>query len=310
MSRLNPINQTKLYGLNKYMNEFVFLENQNKFPKKILFTGQKGIGKSTLAYHYINYVLSKDGELCYDLNKYEIDVENSTYRTISNGSNPNLFLIDLEKEKKFIDINQVRDLILKLNKSSFNLKPRFILIDNIEFLNLNSINALLKIIEEPTENTYFILINNSSKRLIPTLSSRCINYKISISNNESLEISKKLLNGELSKKVNRDILNYYATPGFIYNVVQFSRENNYNLQNVSLKELLVILIEDKQYKNRIFSYIFFDLIEFYFRKIFLSFDNKIIKKYEYFIKRMSNMKKFNLDEETLFLELRDELLNE
>ena len=49
--------------------------------------------------------------------------------------------------KKIYDINQIRELISNLNKSSFNNKPRFILIDNIEFLNKNSINALLKILK-------------------------------------------------------------------------------------------------------------------------------------------------------------------
>ena len=81
--------------------------------------------------------------------------------------------------KKNIDINQIRDLIVKLNKSSFNNKPRFVLIDNIEYLNINSINALLKILEEPNDNIIFILINNN-KKVLPTLLSRCINFKISL----------------------------------------------------------------------------------------------------------------------------------
>ena len=58
-----------------------------------------------------------------------------------NKSNLN-FLIDVNLENKFIDINQIRNLISNLNKSSLNNKPRFILIDNIEFLNVSSINAL------------------------------------------------------------------------------------------------------------------------------------------------------------------------
>ena len=77
--------------------------------------------------------------------------------------------------KKNIDINQIRELIRSLNKSSFNEKPRFILIDNIELLNLNSINALLKTLEEPSHNIYFILINNN-KKILSTLLSRCINF--------------------------------------------------------------------------------------------------------------------------------------
>ena len=65
--------------------------------------------------------------------------------------------------EKNIDISQIRNLILNLSKSSFNNKPRFVLIDNIELLNNNSTNSLLKILEEPGENIYFILINNNKK---------------------------------------------------------------------------------------------------------------------------------------------------
>ena len=90
---------------------------------------------------------------------FKINDDNQSFKTILNKSNPNFFLIDINADKKFIDINQIRDLISKLNKSAFNYKPRFILVDNIEFLNLNSVNALLKILEEPSTNTYFILIN-------------------------------------------------------------------------------------------------------------------------------------------------------
>ena len=42
----------------------------------------------------------------------------------------------IKDNKKTIDINQVRNLIQNLNKSSFNEKPRFVLIDNLEYLNL------------------------------------------------------------------------------------------------------------------------------------------------------------------------------
>ena len=65
--------------------------------------------------------------------------------------------IDINPDKKSIEISQIRNLINNMNKSSFNSKPRFVLIDNIEYLNLNSINALLKILEEPSQNIFFFI---------------------------------------------------------------------------------------------------------------------------------------------------------
>ena len=140
MNHIYPINQTKLYGLEKFINELIQLENSKNLPNKILLSGQKGLGKSTLAYHFINYVLSKKEEYPYDIKNFEINNQNHSFKTISNKSNINFTLIDISNEKKFIDINQIRNLIINLNKSSFNNKPRFILIDNIEFLNTNAIN--------------------------------------------------------------------------------------------------------------------------------------------------------------------------
>ena len=56
---LNPLNQINLYGLENNLTELIKLYKKNKLPNKILFSGQKGIGKSTLAYHLINFILSK-----------------------------------------------------------------------------------------------------------------------------------------------------------------------------------------------------------------------------------------------------------
>ena len=153
---LEPINQTTLYSFHNEFNKLVKLFENKKLPNKILLSGQKGIGKCTFAYHLINYVLSLNEENPYDLKNFKINEENKSFKLNLNKSNPNFILIDIYNGKKNIDISQIRDLIINLNKSSFNSKERFVLIDNIEFLNTNSINALLKIIEEQIQ-VYFYL---------------------------------------------------------------------------------------------------------------------------------------------------------
>ena len=55
---LKPSENTKLYGMNDFFNEITSLYNKKKLPTKILLSGKKGLGKSTLAYHIINYFLS------------------------------------------------------------------------------------------------------------------------------------------------------------------------------------------------------------------------------------------------------------
>ncbi len=310
MTNLTPINQINLFGLNRYFDELIFLHQKKCLPSKILLSGQKGIGKSTLAYHFINYVLSMEEEFKYDADSFKINVESNTYKTILNKSNPNFILIDIDSEKKSIDINQIRSLISNLNKSSFNDKPRFVLIDNIEFLNVNSINAMLKTLEEPNLNVHFILINNN-KKIISTLLSRCINFNVSLSKEENLNVADLLLNGRLDEIINKDLINYYSTPGKIYNLVKFAENNNYDLMNTNLKDLLKLLINDSQYKQKdeLTKNLLFELIELYFVKINLSFSLNINDKYSHFLKRASDTKKFNLDQESLFMEFKDDILN-
>ena len=309
MNDISAITQTKLFGLEKYINEFINLDKEDKLPNKILLSGQKGLGKSTLAYHIINYVLSKNEKFNYDIDKFEINKKNHSYITTLNRSNPNIILIDSLSEKKSADMSQIRSLIINLNKSNFNNKPRFILIDNVERLNINSINALLKTIEEPTVNTHFILVN-SNKKILRTLESRFINFRISLTNKECSDISKKLIGINLDNLINKDLINYYSTPGNIYNLAKFSEINEYILLNMDLKRFLEVIIEESHYKkDNIIKYQIFDYIEFYLRKMKLSFNSEINDKYNYFIKRIFFTKKFNLDEESLFIEFREEILN-
>ena len=303
---LKPSNQTNLYGLVFYFQDFINLFNKNKLPNKILLSGYKGIGKSTLAYHLINYVLSKDEDYSYDFKNNKINSDNKSYKLIQNGSHPNFILIDIMNEKKNIDIAQIRNMITNLNKSSFNSKPRFILIDNIEFLNLNSINALLKVLEEPPVNCFFVLVNNNRK-IIPTLKSRCLNFKIDLTNKESYLIANKLINTDAFDLINKDLLDYYFTPGKIYNLVKFSNENKINLKTINLEKFLTFIIQENYYKKESpIKYMVFDFVELLLKKKInignLNFINKFLKKIE-------NTKKLNLDEESLFIELDSKILN-
>ena len=157
---ITPNSQTRLYVFNYFLKNLIDLYNKKKLPNKILLSGQKGIGKSTTAYHLINYIFSKDEEFPYDLKNFFIDERNKSFNLIINKTHSNFYLIDLINEKKVIEIAQIREMINYSNMSSFNNKPKIILIDNSEYLNTNSVNALLKIIEEPNSNVFFILIHN------------------------------------------------------------------------------------------------------------------------------------------------------
>jgi len=306
---LNPVNQLSLYGHHSEFSNFIDLYKDKKLPNKILLSGEKGIGKSTLAYHIINHILSHDEEFSYDEKNYKINPDNKTFKLITNKSNPNFITIDIDNDKKSIDINQIRNLIITLNKSSFNKKPRFVLIDNIELLNINSVNALLKILEEPNDNIYFILINNN-KKILSTLKSRCLNYNIHLTSNQSLDITNKILGENYLDLIHEQITNYYSTPGSILNLLDFANKNDFDLKEVNLKDLIKKIIIDKKYKKDQFTKnLLYSLMEIYFRKNVSVKNIRLLKIQNYFIKKIYNTKIFNLDDEILLMEFEDRVLN-
>ena len=310
---ITPNSQTRLYVFNYFLKNLIDLYNKKKLPNKILLSGQKGIGKSTTAYHLINYIFSKDEEFPYDLKNFFIDERNKSFNLIINKTHSNFYLIDLINEKKVIEIAQIREMINYSNMSSFNNKPKIILIDNSEYLNTNSVNALLKIIEEPNSNVFFILIHNNQKKIKDTLKSRCLNFNLNLSNDDTFKITNEILSKNIEEVFNDDLVNYYQTPGELINLFLFADQNNINLKELNLKNLLSLLINEKYYnKNDFIKTYISSMIQFYFFKLLKegNFKNNLIFEYRKFLKMFNNCKKFNLNYENLFLEFKIKVLNE
>ena len=306
---LDPSRQLNLFGHETQFTNLTGLYANKKLPNKILLSGVKGIGKSTLAYHIVNFILSYDEDFSYNNKNFKINPNNKSFKLIINKSNPNFILIDINEDKKNIDINQIRHLILTLNKSSFNTKPRLVLIDNIELLNTNSVNALLKVLEEPNDNINFILINNN-KKILPTLKSRCLNFKIQLTTSQSFDVTNKILNTNCMDLLNVELINNYSTPGEILNLLDFANKSNVDLKEIKLKEFIKkIIIEKKYKKDSSVKQLLYTLIEIYFRENISINNTKLINVQNYFLKKINNTKIFNLDDESLLMEFEDRVLN-
>ena len=305
---IDPQVQNNLYGHEIIFSNLFQLYKKNNLPNKFLLSGEKGVGKSTLSYHLVNSILSEDEEYSYNHKNFRINQENRSFKLIQNKSHPNFSLVDVAEDKKNIDINQIRDLISNLNKSSFNSKLRFVLIDNIELMNVNSVNALLKFLEEPNANINFILINNN-KQILPTLKSRCINFKVLLSFKQSINIINNIINADVYDIINEELIDNYITPGRLFQILRISNEYNIDLKKTNLKKLLTVLIKDKIYKkDKYLNEIFYYFVESFFRKNLTSNNISLHNYYSYFINKIKDNKIYNLDEETLLIELEDKVL--
>ena len=309
---MRSIEQTHLYSLNKYIDNFIYLHDHKRLPNKIMLSGNKGIGKSVLALHLINYILSKNENYPYNKKEYVINNLNRSFKLVNENIHPNFFYVEIEDEKKNISIDQVRNIISFCNKSSFNNSERIVLINNIETLNKNSSNALLKVLEEPNEKVIFILIKDSSKILINTIYSRCIKFNISIDENQKNNILDNILDENFINNLNNEFKNYFFSPGVYINLFNFYNENSIKFE-ISIDELLELIMKKKLYKNNPFVKnnigLFFEL---YFSKKFFSLKNNItvFNDYKKFIKEIHNTYKYNLDLESILLQYEKKLINE
>jgi len=311
MNLISGIN-TRLYGYNDFFLSIKRMYNNKVLPNKIIFSGNKGIGKCTLAYHFINFIFSQNEDFKYDFKNNIISTSNYSYNLVRKGTHPNFFLISNDSEKSNSQITKVREMIDYTNKSSFNNDFKIILIDNIEYLNLNSINALLKIIEEPNEKVFFFLIHDSKKKIIDTLTSRCIKFNLFLNNENKNEIINKLLNNDFYPNLNNDFKNIYTSPGDIISLYNFFKDNDID-ESLSIDSFLKLLINKSLFKKS--TYIKNNLsyfIELYFiKKIYLlNSKSKVHNLYNYFLSKISNCNKYNLDIESVLIEFNAMILNE
>ena len=147
-----------IFGLENELKNIIRLHEISKLPKVLMLSGEKGIGKFTLVLHFLTNYFDKKK---YDFNNFKIEDDSIFYQHFLKEVFPNIIYVSGSN----FNIEDIRNLKTRILKSPILDKERFIIFDDIELLNKNCINALLKIIEEPTTNNNFILINNKKKKL-------------------------------------------------------------------------------------------------------------------------------------------------
>ena len=296
----------------KNIDFLINLYDKKKLPQTLLFIGEKGIGKLNVAYHLVNYILSKNDENEYYTSTYKINPNNKTYNLLLNNSHPNFFLISLKENKKNIDIEQIKYMKNFLNITSFNNKPKIILINGSESLNSSSSNSLLKSLEENLNNVFFILVHDIKKNILHTIKSRCIQFNFFLQNDDRKNRINEILDNQYNH-LSSDFKNKYLSPTFFKNLLEYCNKNNLKLIDMNLDNLLYDIIEKKNYiKNKFVLNNFFLLIQlFLYKKIKKEQNiNKYFYLLKYFAQRFDDVAKFNLDFESYVLEFKNLIYNE
>lgn len=279
----------KLYCYDAYFKKVYSLYIKQQLPSSILFSGKEGCGKKNFVTHLLFNILENTDLITSLKNK----IVNLNY--LIENKNSNVRYIYKKDDSLNITIEQIREILNYSKQSSLDGNSKFIVICNPEDLNLNAANALLKILENPPEKTFFFLITNYENKIINTVKSRCVKFKINFSFSENKLILDNLLKDyELSELVNIIFFNKYDTPGLVIEKIFFLKNNN--LEKNSILEIIVFCIDNfKKTKNNIYLKYALDFSANYFnQKLKLNF-RKFYSSYYLFLNKFLDCVKYNSD---------------
>ena len=293
----DPRKSIKLIG---HYNEFNLLKNlidNDKIPKVIMLTGDKGIGKATFITHILHYYFDKNN---YNLTNNMI-VKKANFKDLFlNNLYPNIIYLNNGASEN-IGIDDVRDLKKRLTKTSMNNEKRFIILDSIETLNISTLNGLLKTIEEPSDKNFFILINNKSKPVLETIKSRSLEIHMNLNEDERIKTINYLLelfDQDLNFK--KDLLK--VSPGNFIKFNYILKEKKLVLEEKLLKNIGLILNLYKKEKETFYRDFLLFFIDYFLQISFISNainKDELIKNRSFFTKKINEFFLYNLNQSTL-----------
>ncbi|MCK5695487.1 MAG: DNA polymerase III subunit, partial [Desulfobacula sp.] len=150
----------------KTVSELTHIIQTKKIPNALLFFGNENTGRKKAAFFF--------AKGCNCLKGTELACNHcKSCRKIDADTHPDILCIDLVKNKKIISISQIREMGLTISSKPNEARFRMVLILNADLMNIQAQNALLKMLEEPPEKTFFILIATRISLFLPTIISRC-----------------------------------------------------------------------------------------------------------------------------------------
>ena len=156
----------------------------DKVPNAYLFTGIRGIGKTTIA-----RILAKTLN-CSNVIENKCDDKCSTCNSISNSSHIDVLEMDAASKT---GVDDVRELIEFSRYGPTSSKYKIFIIDEVHMLSKQAFNALLKTLEEPPEYLKFIFATTEIKKIPITVISRCQRFDLTrIKSSELFEYIKKI----------------------------------------------------------------------------------------------------------------------
>ena len=240
---------------------------ENKVPNAYLFTGIRGVGKTTIARIVAKSINCKNG--IENIGK-KISCDNCHCEAIANSNHIDVLEMDAASKTS---VDDVRELIEFSRYGPSSAKYKIFIIDEVHMLSKQAFNALLKTLEEPPQYLKFIFATTEVKKIPITVLSRCQRFELPrVKPEELLVFIKKILNLE----------NGVATDDALKLIIKLSEGSVRDA--LSLLDRALISLDKKKLDleeaQKIFGYFDKTLIIELFNYLFKADEDKVLKLYK------------------------------
>ena len=181
MAVRHPRETPDLFGHREAETALLTAYRSGRIPHAWLIGGAQGIGKATLAYRMARFVLTHRHAQAPAVQRAQslaVDPDDHVARQVIAGAHGGLLVLerglnDRGVLRTVITVDETRETISFFGSTAAVEGWRVCIVDTVDELNPNAANALLKILEEPPQQSLFLLVSHAPARVLPTILSRC-----------------------------------------------------------------------------------------------------------------------------------------
>tara|TARA_B100001248_G_scaffold256309_1_gene237169 strand:- start:797 stop:1480 length:684 start_codon:yes stop_codon:yes gene_type:complete len=207
--------------LSNQLKMFIDLNNKNILPSPILFLTNDVNRVFFFAKRLVSEFIGS---------KYSCEDDDIIFK-----NRFDIYLLDLTKTT---GIDLIRDLIKFTNLGSLSKNNKYVLINNISYLNNFATNSLLKTLEENIDNCNFILVSSVNENILDTIKSRCFTFKYFFKKNDIIKSTNLDINQCIENYNNEKSNQNYKMVKFA--LLNYFEENNINNYESLIKKFKIL----------------------------------------------------------------------